>query len=182
MPEKVILLSRSRLRALVVLLFGHDMQIQVAHARCKHGCRLISHTVNKRFVTIEACYNCPRSPLLPDAASIVPWCRLACMIMPPSCQHRTGWMCLLRVPCVIVSASRLGFVLRALPAYSCQPSNDVSLVRVCQSHSFILYSCKQCHHAIRIARIVWITAASRWQTLSARCRSNDCHDVDLYKS
>ena len=62
-PEKVILLGRSRLRALVVLLFGHDMQIQVTHVRCKHGCRLISHTANKGFVTIEACYNCPRSPL-----------------------------------------------------------------------------------------------------------------------
>ena len=63
-PEKVILLGRSRLRALVMLFFGHDMQIQVANALCKHGCRLISHTANKRFVTIEACYNCPRSPLL----------------------------------------------------------------------------------------------------------------------
>ena len=46
--EKVILRGRNRLRALVVLLFGHDMQIQVAHALCKHGCRLISHTANKR--------------------------------------------------------------------------------------------------------------------------------------
>ena len=61
--EKVILLRRNRLRALVVLVFRHDMEIQVAHALCKHGCRLISYTDNKRFVAIEACYNCPRSPL-----------------------------------------------------------------------------------------------------------------------
>ena len=61
--EKVILLGRSRLRALDVLVFAHGMQIQVAHALCKQGCRLISHTANKRLVTIEACYNCPRSPL-----------------------------------------------------------------------------------------------------------------------
>ena len=63
MHEKVISFGRSRLRALVVLVFAHEMQIQVAHALCKHGCRLISHTANKRIVTIQACYNCPRSPL-----------------------------------------------------------------------------------------------------------------------
>ena len=63
MHENVFLLGRSRLRALVEV-FGHDMQIQVAHALCKQGCRLIIHTANKRLVTIEACYNCPRSPLL----------------------------------------------------------------------------------------------------------------------
>ena len=39
------------------------MQIHVAHALCKQGCRLISYTVNIRLVTIAACYNCPRSPL-----------------------------------------------------------------------------------------------------------------------
>ena len=61
--EKVILLGRSRLRALVVLVFEHDMQTQVAHGVCKQGCRLISYTANKRLVTIETCYNCPRSPL-----------------------------------------------------------------------------------------------------------------------
>ena len=61
--EKVILLGRSRLRALGVLVFAHGMQIQVAHALCNQDCRLISHTANKRLVTIEACYNCPRSPL-----------------------------------------------------------------------------------------------------------------------
>ena len=55
---------RSRLRALVVLVFTYDMHIQVAHALCERGCRLIIHTANKRIVTIiEACYNCPRSPL-----------------------------------------------------------------------------------------------------------------------
>ena len=63
MPEKVILLGRSRLRPLVMLVCAHDMQIHVGHAVCKQCCRLISHTANKRFVTIEACYNCPRSPL-----------------------------------------------------------------------------------------------------------------------
>ena len=57
MHEKVILLGRSRLRALVGLVFAHDMQIQVAHALCKQGCRLISNTAYKRIVTIEACYN-----------------------------------------------------------------------------------------------------------------------------
>ena len=61
--EKVIFLDRSRLPALIVLIFSHDMQIQVAHALCKHGCRLISYTANIRLVTIAACYNCPRSPL-----------------------------------------------------------------------------------------------------------------------
>ena len=61
--EKVIFLARTRLRALIILLFAHDMQIQVAHARCKQGCRLISYTVNIRLVTIAASYNCPRSPL-----------------------------------------------------------------------------------------------------------------------
>ena len=61
--EKVILLARNRLPALIVLIFAHDMQIQVAHALCKQGCRLISYTANIRLVTIAACYNCPRSPL-----------------------------------------------------------------------------------------------------------------------
>ena len=61
--EKVILLGRSRLRALIVLVFAHDIQMQVAHGLCKQGCRLISNTANKRLVTIEACYKCPRSPL-----------------------------------------------------------------------------------------------------------------------
>ena len=61
--EKVILLDRNRLRALIVLIFAHDMQIQVGHALCKQGCRLISCTANIRLVTIAACYNCPRSPL-----------------------------------------------------------------------------------------------------------------------
>ncbi len=64
--ERVILLGRSRLRALVVLVFAYDMQTQVAHVVCKQGCRLISYTANKRLVTIETCYNCPRSPLLLD--------------------------------------------------------------------------------------------------------------------
>ena len=58
--EKVIFLDRSRLRALVVLIFAHDMQIQLAHALCKQGCRLTSYTANIRLVTIAACYNCPR--------------------------------------------------------------------------------------------------------------------------
>ena len=58
-----ILLGRSRLRALVVLVFAHDMQTQVAHGVCKQGCRLISYTANKQLVTIETCYNCPRSHL-----------------------------------------------------------------------------------------------------------------------
>ena len=62
--EKVIFLDRSRLRALIVFIFAHDMQIQVAHALCKQGCRLISYTANIRLVTIATCYNCPRSPLL----------------------------------------------------------------------------------------------------------------------
>ena len=61
--EKVILFARNRLRALIVLIFAHDMQIQVAHALPKQGCRLISYTANIRLVTIAACYNCPRSPL-----------------------------------------------------------------------------------------------------------------------
>ena len=39
------------------------MQIQVAHALLKQGCRLIIYTANIRLVTIAACYNCPRSPL-----------------------------------------------------------------------------------------------------------------------
>ena len=51
--EKVILLGRSRLHALVVLVFAPDMQIQVAHALCKQGCRLISNTASKRIVTIK---------------------------------------------------------------------------------------------------------------------------------
>ena len=62
--EKVILFARNRLRALIVLICAHDMQIQVAHALCKQGCRLISHTANIRLVTIATCYNCPRYPLL----------------------------------------------------------------------------------------------------------------------
>ena len=62
--EKVIFLGRSRLRTLVVLVFAHDMQTQVAQGVCKQGCRLIRYTANKRLVTIETCYNCPRSPLL----------------------------------------------------------------------------------------------------------------------
>ena len=61
--KKVIFLARNRLRALIILLFAHDMQIHVAHALCKQGCRLISYTVNIRLVTIAACYNCPRSPI-----------------------------------------------------------------------------------------------------------------------
>ena len=62
MHKKVISLGKSRLRALVVV--AHDMQIQISQALCKQGCRLISDTANKRFVTmIEACYNCPLSPL-----------------------------------------------------------------------------------------------------------------------
>ena len=60
----MILLGRNRLRALIVLIFTHDMQIQVAHGLCKQGCRLLSYTANIRRVTIAACYNCPRSPLL----------------------------------------------------------------------------------------------------------------------
>ena len=56
--EKVIFLARNRLRAaLIILIFAHDMQIHVAHALCKQGCRLISYTVNIRIVTIAACYN-----------------------------------------------------------------------------------------------------------------------------
>ena len=55
--------ARKRLRALIVLFFAHDMQIQVAHALCKQCCRLIIYTANIRLVTIAACYNCPRSPL-----------------------------------------------------------------------------------------------------------------------
>ena len=46
-----------------MLIFAHDMQIQVAHALCKQGCRLISYTADIRLVTIATCYNCPRSPL-----------------------------------------------------------------------------------------------------------------------
>ena len=61
--EKVILFARNRLRALIVLIFAHDMQIQIAHALCKQGCRLLSYMANIRLVTIAACYNCPRSPL-----------------------------------------------------------------------------------------------------------------------
>ena len=50
------------------MLFGLEVSViiaHIAHALCKRGCRLIRyrHTVNKRVVTIEACYNCPRSPL-----------------------------------------------------------------------------------------------------------------------
>ena len=62
--EKVIFFARNRLSALIVFIFAHDMQIQVAHALCKHGRRLRSYTANIRLVTIAACYNCPRSPLL----------------------------------------------------------------------------------------------------------------------
>ena len=61
--EKYMLLARNRLRALIAFIFAHDMQIQVAHALCKQGFRLISYTANIRLVTIAACYNCPRSPL-----------------------------------------------------------------------------------------------------------------------
>ena len=53
--EKVILLARNRLRTLIVIIFAHDMQIQVAHALRKQGCRLISYTANIRLVTIAAC-------------------------------------------------------------------------------------------------------------------------------
>ena len=67
--EKVIFLDRSRLRALIVFIFAHDMQIQVAHALCKQGCRLISDTANIRLVTIATCYNCPRSPRMDNSAS-----------------------------------------------------------------------------------------------------------------
>ena len=52
--KKVILLGRSRLRALVVLVFAHDMQIQVSHAVCKQGCRMISHTANKRVTIVTS--------------------------------------------------------------------------------------------------------------------------------
>ena len=38
--EKVILLDRSRLRALIVLVCAHNMDINVAHAPRKQGCRL----------------------------------------------------------------------------------------------------------------------------------------------
>ena len=41
--EKVILLDRNRLRALVVFVLARDTQIQVAHTLCKQGCRLISY-------------------------------------------------------------------------------------------------------------------------------------------
>ena len=61
--EKVILFARNQLRDLIVLIFAHDVQIQVAHALCKQGCRLISYTADIRLVTIATCYNCPRSPL-----------------------------------------------------------------------------------------------------------------------
>ena len=49
-----------------MIIFAHDMQILVAQALCKHGCRLIglSDTANKRLVTIQAC-NCTISPDLP---------------------------------------------------------------------------------------------------------------------
>ena len=79
--EKLILLGRSRLCALVVLAVGHDMQIQVAHALCKQCCSLISYAANKRLVTIEACYKCPRSPLM-GGRSGVPCdgcCYFSCM-------------------------------------------------------------------------------------------------------
>ena len=59
----MILFARNRLRARIVLIVAHDMQIQVAHALCKQGCRLISYTADIRLVTIATCYNCPRSPL-----------------------------------------------------------------------------------------------------------------------
>ena len=61
--QKHNLLASRRLRGLVVFVFAHDAQIQVAHALCKQGCRLISYTANKRIVTIEACCNCHLSPL-----------------------------------------------------------------------------------------------------------------------
>ena len=64
----MIFLARNRLRALIILIVAHDMQIHVAHALCKQGCRLISYTVNICLVTIAACYNCPRSPLLKTVA------------------------------------------------------------------------------------------------------------------
>ena len=60
----MIFLDRSRLCALIVFIFAQDLQIQVAHALCKQGCRLISYTANIRLVTIATCYNCRRSPLL----------------------------------------------------------------------------------------------------------------------
>ena len=46
--EKVILFARNRLRALIVFVFAHDMQIQVTHAN-----KVI------RLVTIAACYILP---------------------------------------------------------------------------------------------------------------------------
>ena len=69
--KKVILLGRSQSRALVVLVFAHDMQTQVAQEVCKQGCHLLSYTANKRLVTIETCYNCPRSPLRTAIVTIV---------------------------------------------------------------------------------------------------------------
>ena len=42
--EKVIFFARNRLSALIVFIFAHDMQIQVAHALRKHGRRLRSYT------------------------------------------------------------------------------------------------------------------------------------------
>ena len=74
--EKVILFARNRLRALIVVIFAHDMQIQVAHALRKQGCRLISYTADIRLVTIATCYNCPRSPLHP-----ICFCREHCPLL-----------------------------------------------------------------------------------------------------
>ena len=73
--KKFFLLARNRLRALIVLIFAHDMQIQVAHALRKQGYRLISYTANIHLVTIAACYNCPRSP----SASLLILAKVMCM-------------------------------------------------------------------------------------------------------
>ena len=69
--QKHNLLARRRLRGLVVFVFAHDTQIQVAHALCKQGCRLLSYTANTRLVTIEVCYNCPRSPHISPTVFLV---------------------------------------------------------------------------------------------------------------
>ena len=61
--EKVILFARNLLRNLIVLIFAHDMQIQVAHALCKQGCRLISYMADIRLVTIATSQLPPVSPI-----------------------------------------------------------------------------------------------------------------------
>ena len=86
--EKVILFDRSRLRALVVSVFAHDMQIQVEHGLCKQGCCMISNTANKRIVTIAACYNC--TPVSPTSTCLTRFNKIAIQGTPQMTADKEG--------------------------------------------------------------------------------------------